>query len=197
VIDRVRLFLGVLCVIVLPPGVLFWFAIHPFARWWRKLGPALTYLIVIPVLAALGVLLFRCRLLLLGPDLGTNWILIGIAFALYLPMTWFEFLYWKHLSITTLIGVPELSRREGKLLREGIYGVVRHPRYLSAGLGVIGNALVINYLGLYLLLLVVFPLGFVLLKFEERELVERFGDAYRQYQRDVPQLIPRWPSSQA
>jgi protein-S-isoprenylcysteine O-methyltransferase Ste14 len=90
--------------------------------------------------------------------------LIGIAFALYLPMTWFELLYWKHLSITTLIGVPELSRREGKLLREGIYGVVRHPRYLSAGLGVVGNELVINY---------------------------------RQYQKDVPQLIPRWPSSQA
>jgi protein-S-isoprenylcysteine O-methyltransferase Ste14 len=27
--------------------------------------------------------------------------------------------------------------------------------------------------------------------FEERELVERFGEEYRKYQRRVPQLIPR------
>lgn len=40
---------------------------------------------------------------------------------------------------------------------------------------------------------VVFPIGFVMLRFEERELVDRFGDEYRRYQHEVPQIIPRWP----
>jgi len=39
-----------------------------------------------------------------------------------------------------MIGIPELSPTEqhkGKLLKDGIYRAVRHPRYLSAGLSVI------------------------------------------------------------
>ena len=78
------------------------------------------------------------------------------------------------------------------LLTEGAYSVVRHPRYLSAGIGVIGNALIINYLGLYITILVLFSTGLVMLVFEERELVDRFGDPYRQYQREVPRIIPRF-----
>ena len=77
------------------------------------------------------------------------------------------------------------------MLTDGAYRLVRHPRYLSAGIGVIGNALVINYEGLYALLLLVFPVGLVMLMLEEHELIDRFGESYRQYQREVPQLIPR------
>ena len=192
--DSVRYILGVVCVIVIPSGMLFWFLIHPLARQWRTLGPARTYLIVLPVVIALGAVVFKFRVLLLGEDLGTNWILIGIAGISYAITMWFEFQYWRHLNIATLIGVTELSRtgnETGKLLREGIYARLRHPRYASAGLGMIGNVLLINYLGLYILFLLVIPLGLWLLALEERELVDRFGDAYRQYQREVPQLIPR------
>jgi len=73
-------------------------------------------------------------------------------------MTWLELRYWTQLSISTLVGIPELSQqRKGRLLREGIYGVVRHPRYLSAGVGMIANALIVNHLGLYVLLIAVIP----------------------------------------
>jgi methanethiol S-methyltransferase len=151
-----------------------------------------TYLIVLPVLAVLGVLLFQVRGQLLGADLGTNWSLIGIATLLLCLTTWLEFQYWKQLSISIIVGIPELSKEQnGKLLRDGIYGVVRHPRYLSAGIGVIANLLIVNHLGLYILIIAVLPPGFLMLMLEERELVDRFGDSYRDYQRDVPQLIPR------
>lgn len=62
-------------------------------------------------------------------------------------MTVLELQYWRQLSIPILLGIPEVSRAEdrtGKLLKDGIYRVVRHPRYLSAGIGVVGNALFIN-----------------------------------------------------
>ena len=123
-----------------------------------------------------------------------SWSLIAIALALY-GVTAFELQYGRQLSIPTLIGVPELSGaeyRKGKLLTDGAYRTVRHPRYLSAGIGVLANALIINYAGMYILVLLLFPAGFVMLMFEERELVSRFGEQYRQYQREVPQLIPRF-----
>jgi len=198
VIDRARYVLGVVNVIVLPPGLLFWLVIHPWARGWRRLGPIRTYLIVLPPVVAFGAVLFRVRGQLLGADLGMNWILISIALVLYGVTTWLERQYWRQLSIPTLIGIPELSRaehRKSKLLKDGVYRAVRHPRYLSAGIGIVANALIINYSGMYILILLLFPAGFVMLMFEERELVNRFGEEYRQYQREVPQVLPRWHKS--
>lgn len=195
VIDYVRYMLAVLSIVTLPPGLLFWFVIHLWAHWWRRLGPARTYLIVVPVAVAFGVLLFRVRGRLLGADLGMHWSLVATAVVLYGVSTWIASQHWRHLSIATMIGIPELSPTEqgkGKLLKEGIYRVVRHPRYLSAGLGVIANALFVDYAGVYFLILLLFPLGYPMLVFEERDLIDRFGEEYRQYQREVPRILPRW-----
>lgn len=194
-IDRLRYFLAVFNLILIPSGLLFWFLIHPWARWWRRLGLIRSYLIIGLVSFAFGALLFRFRGLLLGRDLGTNWSLVAVAFVLYCAMTWLEFRYWKHLRIATLVGIPELSPTEeqkGRLLREGIYGVVRHPRYLSGGIGVIATALFINYGGLYVILVLIVPMGYLMVLLEERELLERFGEEYRKYQEEVPRLIPHW-----
>ena len=194
-IDRVRYLLGVLNLIVLPPGLLFWFVIHPWARWWRTLGPIRTYLMVVPVSVAFGTLLFQFRGPLLGANFGMNWSLVAIALVLYGVVTWLELQYWKQLSIATLVGIPELSlpeQRKGRLLQDGIYRVVRHPRYLSAGVGIIANALFINYAGMYILLLLLVLPGYVMTVFEERELIDRFGEEYRKYQREVPRFIPHW-----
>jgi protein-S-isoprenylcysteine O-methyltransferase Ste14 len=195
VIDRVRYVLGILNVIVLPPGLLFWIVIHRWACGWRRLGPVRTYLIVLPPVVAVGSVLFRVRGRLLGADLGISWSLISIALVLYGVTTWLELQYWRQLSIPTLIGIPEVSRaehRKGDLLKDGVYRAVRHPRYLSAGIGIVANALISNHVGMYVLILLLFPAGFVMLLFEERELVNRFGEEYRQYQREVPQIIPRF-----
>lgn len=194
-IDRVRYFFGIGSLIVLPPGLPFWLVIHAWARWWRRLGLIRTYLFVVPVSVAFGALLFRFRQLLLGTNLGTNWRLVAVALVLYGGVTWLEFQYWRHLSIATLDGITELSpsgQQKGRLLQEGIYGVVRHPRYLSAGVSVIANALFINYAGLYILVFLLVPVGYLMIVLEERELIERFGEEYRKYQRGVPRLIPRW-----
>ena len=193
-IDRVRYFLGVFNAVLLPPGLLFWFVIHPWAHRWRTLGPARTYSIVLPALVAVGAGLFHNRGKLLGADLGTSWTLIAIALGLY-GLTVVELRYWRQLSVRTLIGMPELSRTESRadvLLTDGAYRTVRHPRYLSAGIGVVANALIINHVGIYILVVLLCAAGVVLLRLEERELVDRFGERYRQYQRDVPLIIPNF-----
>ncbi|HET9165651.1 MAG TPA: isoprenylcysteine carboxylmethyltransferase family protein, partial [Candidatus Angelobacter sp.] len=134
------------------------------------------------------------RARLVGADLGVNWGLIAIGAVLYGLSAWIALLHSRHLSIATMIGIPELSptgQHRGKLLKDGIYRVVRHPRYLSAGLAVIAVALFADYTGVYVLIFLLFPLGYPMLVFEERELVDRFGEEYRQYQREVPRILPR------
>lgn len=194
-IDDLRYVLGVLHMLVLPLGLLFWLIIHPWIHTWRRLGPARTYAFVMSVMIAIGALIFQVRDLLLGADLGTNWTLVAVAAALYIAVIWLETQYWRRLSWNILVGIPELSppeRRKSGLIRDGIYGVIRHPRYLSAGLAVLAQALIINYAGMYVLTVLLVPAGYAMLVFEERELIDRFGEEYRTYQRAVPRFIPRW-----
>jgi len=194
--DHVRYWLGVLAFIVYAPGLFFWFVIHPWARWWRKLGPPRTYIIVFSMLAALGALVFQVRGPLLGRDLGTNWTLIGVSLFLCGIFAWLGLRYARHMSHLSLairMGVPELSCAEGRqtLVRDGIYRVVRHPVYLTAAVAGIAFAFVINYLGVYILFVSAFPVLYVITVLEEHELIDRFGEEYRRYQREVPRLIPR------
>jgi len=194
VIDRFRYLFGIWNVTILPVGLLFWFVIHLWARSWRRIG-SVTYLIILPPLIALGGMLFRYRARILGADLGVSRILIAIAVILYAIMGWLEIKTWSQLSISIAAGIPEVTRHtqgKGRLLKDGSYRLVRHPRYLSAGIGVIGNALIINHVGMYVMILIVYPAGFVMLMLEERELIDRFGEEYRQFQREVPKIIPRF-----
>ena len=196
--DTVRYAMGVFCMVVMPPAGMLWTFVHPLAWWWRKVGAVTTYLVILPVLVGFAVVLFRLRERLLGADLGTNWALIGVAGVFYALMVPIEIGYRKHLTFSTLIGLPELAKTGtsgAKLLREGIYARVRHPRYLSVTLSLIGHALVANYVGVYLFVLFLIPAGAWTMWLEERELVQRYGLAYRDYQRDVPQLLPHRPKN--
>ena len=98
-----------------------------------------------------------------------------------------------HLNLTTRIGIPELSSQtQQTLVRDGLYRIVRHPVYLSAILMGIPSALIVNYVGTYVLFAAALPVFYAITVLEERELVDRFGESYRRYQREVPRLMPRW-----
>jgi protein-S-isoprenylcysteine O-methyltransferase Ste14 len=95
-----------------------------------------------------------------------------------------------------LLWWPELAQKgmESKLLKEGIYGRVRHPRYVSTMVGMIGFALFTNYSGAYVVVALTLPGLYLITILEERELLVRFGEEYRHYQEEVPRLIPRLTS---
>ena len=99
----------------------------------------------------------------------------------------------KHLTTRILVGVPELQAdgKGGKLLTEGPYAVMRHPRYAEIVLGTVGFVLLANWSGPYLIIAgaILGLHGVVLL--EERELAERFGEEYDAYRGRVPRYIPR------
>ena len=72
----------------------------------------------------------------------------------------------------------------------GILRWVRHPWYTGTFLLVWGHDLDAAGLTRGLVLTVYLFVGTWL---EERKLVSQFGNAYREYQREVPMFIPRWP----
>jgi protein-S-isoprenylcysteine O-methyltransferase Ste14 len=92
-----------------------------------------------------------------------------------------------------MMGMPELDP-EGSgvlLLKEGIYASVRHPRYVAVTVGFAGVALFVSYLGIYILTVLTVPLLWLVVLFEERELLDRYGAEYEQYRREVPMFLPR------
>jgi protein-S-isoprenylcysteine O-methyltransferase Ste14 len=73
----------------------------------------------------------------------------------------------------------------------GVYGIVRHPIY-SGGLIGVGGFYVAS--GSLVVLVTVTALYFAVIRhrliFEERMLVEEFGDEYRDYMKKTWRLIP-------
>ena len=82
-------------------------------------------------------------------------------------------------------------REDHELITSGPYRRVRHPIYTGAILALWGTVLALDSLVGLLIWGVLFTLVLCLHTVaEEALLVERFGEAYRRYRREVPRLIP-------
>ena len=189
-----RYIVALLVIATLPSGLLFWFVVHPFIGFWRRQGPKITYTVVIAMLLAVGTVLVLARGVLLETEYGTNYVLVALAGVFYLIAAAIELQCRKHLKFRILVGMPELVPEPamGKLLTSGIYGRVRHPRYVSAFFGVVAVALFSNYLAAYVIAGAMVPALHALTFFEERELRDRFGEEYAAYSRRVPKFVPSW-----
>ena len=64
------------------------------------------------------------------------------------------------------------------------------PRYLAVLIGTVGWSMVCNHLGIYGVTVASAVAFFLVIQIEEAELRSRFGAAYEEYQKDVPQLLP-------
>lgn len=194
--DTIRYVAAVVVWATVPPAFFYWYLIHPFAGYWRAQGPARTYLVVIPFSLLFMGALFRWRGPVEGTDLGENWALFYSGLILWGASIFMERRIRRHLDFKTLAGVPELrAARAGDpppiLLDQGMYALVRHPRYVTVFVATLGWSLMANHGAAYVMVAALVPAILVLVRLEERELVERFGDAYRAYQARVPALIPR------
>jgi len=129
----------------------------------------------------------------MGRNLGWSWWTSSAGLVLYLVAAALSLRCRRQLSLKTFAGVPEVSPAAfpGRLLQDGIYGVIRHPRYASVILGTVGFAGIVNYLGGYVVVAVSMAGLWPVIVAEERELAERFGSAYAAYRARVPALIPR------
>ena len=158
-------------------------------RWYRfayNVVGGITLLLLVPMLAWLPdrVLYTLPAPWLWLALLGQLVALIGILYGLWLTNI------WHFLGLCQLFDIPTVRREDctPPLVVRGLYRWVRHPLYFW-GLVLIWLTpqMTVNRLALFAVFSVYLYVGTF---FEERRLVEEFGDDYRAYQRRVPRLLP-------
>lgn len=84
------------------------------------------------------------------------------------------------------------ARGRGKLMTWGVYSKIRHPQYTGLfiilfGEGIVHWPTVVSVLAFPIIIAAYTSLA----KKEEQQMLDQFGDEYRDYQKRVPMFIPR------
>ncbi len=170
----------------------FWLNIHPHVDYWRS-RPLSPYRLLIPLWigmwVVLGVATAPWRNMLLY---STPWTWGPAAF-LFAAGFWIYRRSGAGFSRCQLGGLPEVvaGHRDQRLVTSGIRAHVRHPVYLGHLCEMlawsVGTGLAVCY-GLTAFAAVS---GMAMVRFEDKELEQRFGEEYRRYRQKVPAVLPR------
>ena len=82
-------------------------------------------------------------------------------------------------------------REKPGVIRRGVFGIIRHPIYLSEMLFYLSLLVFRTSLAALVIWLITVWFLHYLSRFEEKFLLERFGDDYRQYMKEVPMYFPK------
>jgi len=83
------------------------------------------------------------------------------------------------------------TRQKSSVIKKGVFALVRHPIYLGSILTYLGFLIFsCSILGLAVFVVIILFYYFIS-RYEEELLLQRFGDAYREYMENVPMWVPR------
>jgi protein-S-isoprenylcysteine O-methyltransferase Ste14 len=118
-----------------------------------------------------------------------TWTLGGVLFIL---ASWLDVQTRHTFGWRRLVGLAELNPRHRLrgVIRTGVYGRVRHPRYLLYMLMILSMAFLTGAQAFFLLAFLNILLYQILAPLEERELLEQYGSQYEDYRRSVPRFVP-------
>jgi protein-S-isoprenylcysteine O-methyltransferase Ste14 len=180
----------------------FWLMIHPFAERWRARHRSYRrspYTVLLPAWMAMWVVVALVTLPWRDVLLYRAYWTWGAAALLFAFGLYVYSQSGKNFSAKQLSGLPEIhgGNRDQRLVTDGIRSRVRHPVYLAHLCEMlawcVGTGLAVCW-GLTTLAAVT---GAVMIRMEDAELEERFGDSYRTYRRSVPAILPRvWEARQ-
>jgi len=117
--------------------------------------------------------------------------LCGVALLFWTPWDLLEFVGFRQWKRQRRGGPAEPGRND-RLFTHKAYGVVRHPLYL--GISAILSFHPVQSRNSFVSTVVIVLYFYVGTFFEERRMVRKFGEEYRNYQERVPRfLLFRWP----
>jgi protein-S-isoprenylcysteine O-methyltransferase Ste14 len=170
----------------------FWLAIHPRAESWRSRRRS-PYRVLLPLWIALWIVAALVtetwRHVVLYSSL---WAWVPAAF-LFGAGFWLYSKSGRDFSIQQLSGIPEVmpGAREQRLITVGIHSRVRHPVYLAHFCEMLTWSLGTGLAVCYALTALAVLSGAVMIRLEDKELEQRFGEDFNQYKRSVPAIFPR------
>lgn len=129
-----------------------------------------------------------------GNDVTYPWRLIELIIGTLLMIGGLYFFTW---GLTTITRERASGKEIGQsievstLILDGAFGICRHPITLGFIFLMPGISFIFDFIPLMLMTPFYTPLLISLLFYEEKELVQRFGESYKSYKEKVPLLIPR------
>ncbi len=84
------------------------------------------------------------------------------------------------------------ARKKEKLVSDGIYTYMRHPQYTGIYLAIFGQLIHWPTIPTLILFPFIFVAYYTLSRKEEKVMIKKFGDEYREYIKKVPMFFPRW-----
>ena|ERR1700722_2584184 len=170
----------------------FWLLIHPRAEYWRSRRRS-PYQVLVPIWIGMWIAMLAITAPWRGVRLYENrvtWIPAAILFCAGLIL---YKLSHNQFSLEQLGGLPEIVRghRQQSLITGGVRARVRHPIYLAHLCEMLAWSVGSGLAVCWALTAFAIATGAVMIKMEEEELKNRFGEAYRQYQSAVPAILPR------
>ena len=181
-------------VVVLYPGILvFWLVMHINIEHWRKVGKRAYWIAAIGWPSIGGPILYFRR-----EVFSVRWYSAELAGVGAISMVIAIVIGWqasKRIPVRTLVGLSELQPQKTlqPLIETGIYSKTRNPIYLAHWLFIFSTAAFTSFAANWILFgldCIVLPL---MLRAEERELLNRYGSEFADYMRRVPRFFPKWP----
>jgi protein-S-isoprenylcysteine O-methyltransferase Ste14 len=184
--------LGWLACVVYSTIPSFWLLIHPRADYWRSRSRS-PYRVLLPiwiamwVVAALATMRWRN---ISFYEAGWSWLpacaLLFAGIAIYKTAG-------AGFSAAQLGGLPELlpSHRDQRLVTSGIRNRIRHPIYLGHFCEMMAWSIGTGLIVCYALTVFAMLTGAIMIRKEDKELEQRFGEEYREYRRKVPAALPK------
>jgi len=96
-----------------------------------------------------------------------------------------------YLAKTGLSIVFGEEREKPGVIRKGVFGVIRHPVYMSEILLYLGFLMLSISLAAAVMWIIAIVFLHYISRYEEKLLLERFGKEYEQYMQEVPMWFPR------
>jgi len=170
----------------------FWLLIHPRAEYWRSRRQS-PYKILLPIWIAMWIFTAAATApwhhILLYEN---RWTWIPAALLFCAGLTLYQ-LSHVHFTLQQLSGLPEISpgHNRQQLITAGIRSRIRHPVYLAHLCEMLAWSTATGLAVCWALTAWAIITGAVMIKLEDRELENRFGEEYRAYQSTVPALLPK------
>lgn len=100
-------------------------------------------------------------------------------------------IYWLFSSIGSGITPTSATRKEHKLVTNGVYAYIRHPLYTFGSLLIISFGMMADNWFIVMFGVLAFILMAIRTPKEEANLIEKFGDEYRDYMKRTGRFLPK------